>query len=206
MSDWRELYYEAGLCNKGGIKCTIVFFFIKCQRRNMAQKETENHFMCQNFSLVRFSSNANCSSVWSLFHYVIWHISSLRLAEALSTECDWCLKQRARIVAIHWQTRSTMMILINDSLNIYGNDLLKTGSCFWLLDSNTQLITEWLALISFSYFHLGLKTDVSVIVHITTSIKISPRIQWNINNPNDCGLVINVSENCRTKSHCMLLF
>lgn len=119
-------------------------------------KENDKRFIYQNFSLSRFPGNANCSFIWSLSHWIIWQFSSLRLAEALSIECDaqWNtssrLKPRAWIIVIHWQTWSTMMILINDSMNIYGNDLLKTGSCFWLLNLNTQLITKSFAVISFS--------------------------------------------------------
>lgn len=159
----------------------------------------ESPLMCQNFSLSRFAGNVNCSSVWSLPHWSVWQFPSLRVAEALSIDCDvrWhtvshgsCLKQRARIIVIRWQTRSTMMILINDFQNIYGNDLLKTGSFFWLKCKNT---TD------------SQTVSCNVIQHITTSMGISQSNLWNINNPNNCGLVVHFNENPKTRSDNTLL-
>lgn len=57
-----------------------------------------------------------------------------------------CLKQRVCLTVSQWQTKNTMMILINDSWNIHGTDLLQRGSCFCLKFKHTDVscnVIQW---------------------------------------------------------------
>lgn len=144
-----------GGCNKAAIKCTV-------KEETWWKKRMKSSLMCQNLSLSRFTSNVNCSSVWSLSLWNVWQFSSLRLAEALSIACD-----------VQWHTVSQAHVCSRESLSFTDKHQAKWW--YWLTIFRTFMETisrkvgvscdlnletdghKWLDVMSFSLFHLSFK-------------------------------------------------
>lgn len=137
----------------------------------MAEKKAESPLMCQNFTLSRFAGNVNCSSVWCASHCIVWQLPLLRLAEALSIDCD---AQRHSVSTPHVWSEDHCHSVTNTKHDyetdswfyrtFMANDLLNWEFLLtWLLKA------KWLA--GSSVIHLtpsGFQSVSSVSLHIST--------------------------------------
>lgn len=103
----------------------------KCTVREETRRTREwiAPLMCQNFSLSGFPNNVDCWSVWSFSHWDAWQFSSLRLAEALSIDCD-----------VQWHTVSQACVCSKDSESLPFTDQHKAQQWYCLMILRTFII------------------------------------------------------------------